>query len=54
MLVTVEFVPHGTGTELILTQTGFAGEGGSGPYDAGWQSGLDKLGAYLSRSRAGF
>jgi uncharacterized protein YndB with AHSA1/START domain len=54
MLVTVEFIAHGAETELILTQTGFAGDGGSGPYDAGWNSGLDKLAAYLSKLRAGF
>jgi uncharacterized protein YndB with AHSA1/START domain len=49
MLVTVEFFERGEGTELVLTQRGFAAEGGSGPYSAGWESGLDKLAAHVSR-----
>ena len=50
MVVTVEFIDHGTSTELILTQHGFAAEGGSTPYAHGWESGLDKLGRYLAQA----
>ncbi len=52
MLVTVEFIAHGTSTELILMQHGFAGDDLAPSYDAGWQSGLDKLGIYLARRAA--
>jgi uncharacterized protein YndB with AHSA1/START domain len=48
MLVTVEFVERGDATELILTQQGFAAEHGAVPYEEGWNSGFDKLAAYLA------
>ena len=44
-LVTVELVPNGNGTDLILTNQGAFFEGGPGPemIEAGWRSLMDKL-----------
>jgi uncharacterized protein YndB with AHSA1/START domain len=51
-LVTVEFLPSETGTDLICTHQGAFFEGSDGPQirEAGWKTLLDKLGKELTRS----
>jgi uncharacterized protein YndB with AHSA1/START domain len=46
-LVTVEFHDLGARTEVVLLHDNFAGPGPVDMYDAGWASGLQKLGAHL-------
>lgn len=48
-LVTVELLPEGGGTRLVLTSQGAYFEGGPGPamIEAGWNSLADKLGREL-------
>jgi uncharacterized protein YndB with AHSA1/START domain len=53
MLVTVEFIDRDGGTDLILTQHGFDTDERPASYDAGWNSGLDKLAAHLRKARRG-
>ncbi len=49
-LVTVELLPSGTGTDLILTSQGAYFEGGPGPQmiEAGWRSLMEKLAKELA------
>ena len=42
-LVTVEFVEAGSGTEVVLTHTGFAGDGIRDMHGEGWSGCLDNL-----------
>lgn len=42
-LVTVEFVEAGSGTEVVLTHTGFAGDGIRDLHGEGWSGCLDNL-----------
>jgi hypothetical protein len=46
-LVTFEFLPSGTGTDLIFTHQGAFFEGADGPEmrEAGWRSLLERLNA---------
>lgn len=50
-LATVEFLPSGTGTDLILTHQGAFFEGADGPEmrEQGWRSLLDRLAGELAR-----
>ncbi len=51
MLATLEFLPAGTGTDLILTHQGAFLEWPDGPgmLEAGWRALCDRLGNYLAR-----
>ncbi len=51
-LVTIVLKQDGKGTELTLTQTGFASKGVRDGHEEGWNSTLDRLAGYLSRPRA--
>jgi uncharacterized protein YndB with AHSA1/START domain len=42
-LVTVEFVPKGTGTELVLTHSGFPNAEARMHHEQGWVALVDKL-----------
>ena len=44
-LVTLEFLPKGTGTELVLTHEGFTVETTKGSHEQGWTAILEKLAA---------
>ena len=46
-LVTVEFRDLGARTEVVLVHDNFVGPGPLEPYVTGWESGLEKLAAYL-------
>jgi uncharacterized protein YndB with AHSA1/START domain len=48
-LVTVEFVPHGNESELVLTHERFAQSDVAKRYENGWQTIADKFAAYLAR-----
>jgi uncharacterized protein YndB with AHSA1/START domain len=47
-LVTVEFVPKGTGTELVLTHEGFASEEARRNHEQGWTGIMEKVGGRFS------
>jgi uncharacterized protein YndB with AHSA1/START domain len=49
-LVSVEFHAHGGQTELVLTHTEFPASHGPAPYRMGWEGGLDKFEALVTRS----
>ena len=49
-LVSVEFNPHGDGTEVVLTHTDFPESHGPAPYQMGWEGGLDKFEALFAGS----
>ncbi len=51
-LVTVEFHDRGEETELVLTHEQFASEESRAGHEGGWNSALDKLGAYLVDGQA--
>lgn len=42
-LVTIEFLPRGKGTELVLTHEGFATEEDRTSHESGWSAILEKL-----------
>ena len=42
-LVTIEFLPRGTGTELVLTHEGFASEEARTSHEHGWSAIMEKL-----------
>ena len=48
-LVTVEFAPSGTGTEIVVTHQRFADTETRDKHQQGWNGCLDRLGRYLSR-----
>ena len=47
-LVTVEFVPHGDESELVLTHERFPKADEAQRYESGWGTIADKFAAYLS------
>ena len=49
-LATFEFIPEGSGTELIFTEQGAFFEGSDGPQirEAGWRTLLENLAAFLN------
>ncbi len=46
-VVTLEFLPKGKGTELVLTHEGFAAEERRASHEHGWTAIFDKFGAQL-------
>lgn len=48
-LVTVEFLPAGAGTELVLTHTRFFDSEARDRHSHGWNGCLERFGRYLSR-----
>jgi uncharacterized protein YndB with AHSA1/START domain len=48
-LVTVEFLPAGEGTELVVTHERFADTEARDKHQHGWNGCMDRLGRYLSR-----
>lgn len=47
-IVTVEIIPRGNTTELVLTHSGFASEQSRAGHGIGWASSLDKLEASVA------
>jgi uncharacterized protein YndB with AHSA1/START domain len=47
-LITLEFTPRGTGTELLLRQEGLGSLASRDDHGKGWKSALDKLQRYLA------
>jgi uncharacterized protein YndB with AHSA1/START domain len=47
-LVTLDFLPAGTGTELVLTHENFASEASRDDHNIGWTDTLAKLASFLS------
>jgi uncharacterized protein YndB with AHSA1/START domain len=41
--VTLEFIPRGTGTEMVLIQTGFADDAARGHHEKGWTAIMERL-----------
>jgi uncharacterized protein YndB with AHSA1/START domain len=48
-VVTVEFRDLGERTEVVLVHDNFVGPGPIEPYHTGWESGLQKLAAFVER-----
>lgn len=46
-VVTVEFLPRGTGTELVLTHSGFPDADTRGHHEHGWNALVTKLAAHV-------
>jgi uncharacterized protein YndB with AHSA1/START domain len=45
--VTIECIPHGTGTELVLTHEGFLNEERRASHEHGWTAIMNQIGAEL-------
>lgn len=52
-LVTLQLMPSGAGTELVLTHQRFADEAGRDDHAKGWSDFLDRLPGWLQDDRAG-
>jgi uncharacterized protein YndB with AHSA1/START domain len=51
-LVTVEFLPHGEESELVITHEGFSKADVAQRYEMGWGTIAEKFGAYLANGRS--